>query len=274
MLLALGGGSAEAQQPNGPDYAFGSPGGEVALTALSALSLAAFALPQRQGQWAPSSERPAHEGFEAASDFVGGGIGASWQLVGSYGLEVGYYEQHQVDDALGRAFRTSLIDLQAMALATGVTMVLKRVSGRCRPRAWHDGSCGPEPEHDAFPSGHVTPVSAVAGSHLLLALRSDGDPLRRQLAFGFAEAASVATALLRVLAGAHSWEDVVAGWAVGHASGALVSIAHPMVAIESAVFPGKAAPSGAAAIYTAPDGSSDPATAFATTFDLRFSGQF
>jgi hypothetical protein len=33
----------------------------------------------------------------------------------------------------------------------------------------------------------------------------------------------------RVGAGAHSWEDVTVGWLLGHATGALMALAHPMV---------------------------------------------
>ena len=226
-LVALAPGQASAQV-NAPDWAFGSPEAEVALTVGSVLALGTYFLPQRQSDWGPSPERPAHDGISMASDFTGSVIGASWQLVGSYGLEVSYYRDHGVDDPFGRGLRTSVIDLQAVTLATGITGAIKRLSGRCRPRAWHDGRCGPEPEYDSFPSGHVTPVAAVAGSHLLLALRSGGDSLPRHLAFGLAETASVVTAVLRVLAGAHSWEDVLAGWAIGHATGTLVALAHPM----------------------------------------------
>jgi len=219
--------------------------------------MAAHFLPQRQSNWAPSAARPHHGLFAAISDFTGNIIGATWQISAGYGLEASYYDQHRVGDGLERAWRTSLMDTEAWLLASGITMSVKRLAGRCRPRAWHPkpgggGVCGPEDaEYDAFPSGHTTSVGAVAGSHLVLALRSSGQSAPRWVGFGLAEGFTVATAVLRVLAGAHSWEDTVGGWAVGHLSGALVALAHPMISAtdsSSSVEPGP--PAGATAPAT------------------------
>ena len=63
-----------------------------------------------------------------------------------------------------------------------------------------------------------------------LALRSDGSSGPRFVSFAWAEAATLTTGLLRMGAGAHSWEDVLVGWVVGHGVGALVAMAHPMKA--------------------------------------------
>lgn len=223
-----------AEPPNGPDWAFGHPAGEAVVAALSAGSMALAALPQRATDWSPSPVRPRDETYGMVSDFTGSGIGSAWQILGGWALDVGYYEQHDADDPYGRALRTALVDTEALMLSTGITFAIKRLTGRCRPRAWLSrpdgtGTCDPSaPEHDGFPSGHVSAVGAVAGSRLVLALRSTGSSERRTTAFAMAETATVATAVLRVLAGAHSWEDVLAGWALGHGAGVLVSLLHPM----------------------------------------------
>ncbi len=234
LLLNLGAGRAQAQprvEPNGPDWAFGHPAGEAAVSALGALSLAAFLLPQRASGWAPSSEQQAGEHADVLSDLSGGIFGATVQMAAGHGLESRYYASADVADPGARALRTTLVEIESLVLVGGITEAIKRLSGRCRPRAWQRelGRCNPDhPEHDAFPSGHTSAVAAVAGARLAVALRSQGPSTPRSLAFGMAEAASLVTAALRMMAGAHSWEDVTAGWAIGHAVGGLVSLAHPM----------------------------------------------
>jgi len=231
---------AQQERPRSLDWAFGSPVAEAALGAGSLLSLAAFALPQRETSWGPSSTTARNDLFGGISDFSGSYIGSLWQITGSFALEASYLEDQHVGDPLTRALRAALSDTESALWANGITTVIKRLSGRCRPRAWRQGSCEGG-EHDAFPSGHVAPVAAVAGSRLTLTLRSDGGATARLLAFGFAETAAVVTAVMRVLAGAHSWEDVLAGWAIGHGTGALVSAAHPLVDLVPAGAAGAAA---------------------------------
>lgn len=242
VLLGGAAGPARAQQagPRSPDWAFGSPIGEAALGVGSLLSLAAYALPQRKTSWAPSSTTAHNDLFDGISDFSGSYIGSLWQITGSFALEASYLQDQHAGDALTRALRAALSDTESVLWAHGITTAIKRLSGRCRPRAWRHGSCEGG-EHDAFPSGHVAPVAAVAGSRLTLALRSDGLATGRLLAFGFAETAAVVTAAMRMLAGAHSWEDVLAGWAIGHGTGVLVSAAHPMVDPDPAGETGAAA---------------------------------
>jgi len=232
-----------AGEANGPDWAFGHPAGEVVVGGVSALSLLAIALPQRASEWGPSGARAHVPWASFASDFTGAAIGAVWQLAGGYGLEVSYYRDNDLSDSYRRAWRTVLVDGEAVLLGMGLTYTLKRLTGRCRPRAWRvdpegRGQCDPErPEHDAFPSGHTVTVSAIAGSRLVLGARSQGASAARYGAFAFAEAASLLTGALRALAGAHSWEDVLGGWGLGHAAGALVAFAHPMVTLPQSSTP-------------------------------------
>ena len=74
----------------------------------------------------------------------------------------------------------------------------------------------------------------MAGVQLALAIRSSGAPGFRYASFAVAESAAIATAFLRVAAGAHSWEDVTVGWVLGHATGIAVAYTHPMVDISPA----------------------------------------
>ncbi|MBW2453937.1 MAG: phosphatase PAP2 family protein [Deltaproteobacteria bacterium] len=235
--------AAPPQVADAPDWAFGEPAGEVVLAAASLSSLALLALPKVETGWGPSWERPQDDGYGTASDFTGSFVGTTWQLVGGWALEGGYYQARGIADPHGRALRTTLIDGEAVLLATGISGALKRLTGRCRPRAWHDEQCDADGQ-DGFPSGHVTPLAALAGTRFVLAAQSDGEAVRRQLAFGFAEGATLATGVLRILAGAHSWEDVVAAWAIGHATGALTALAHPVEPLPAEP-PGTATGAGA-----------------------------
>jgi membrane-associated phospholipid phosphatase len=222
--------SAVAQ--SAPGYVFDSPAGEGAFTALLALPHVAHLFPYADTGWGPSSSRQAHDGYDLASDFTGNWTGATWMVATGYGLEVGYYDRNGAGDSMARALRTTLIDLQAFTLATGVTAILKHATGRCRPRDFHDGACDEDATRNAFPSGHVAPPASIAAVHLTLALRSEDSAGHRWGAFGVAEASALATVALRMLAGAHSWEDVLVGLAIGHLAGASVAAAHPMEAIE------------------------------------------
>jgi membrane-associated phospholipid phosphatase len=194
---------------------------------VSALSWSAMLIPQQRGKWGPSPARPHEPVAGMLSDFSGAYIGTAWQWLGGYLAEGSYYRDNGIEAPFGRAGRTTLVEVESVFLANGITTLFKRLVGRCRPRAWRDGHCAGE-EFKAFPSGHTAPVAAIAGARGVMVLRSDGVSGARAASFAFAEGATVLTAVLRVLAGAHSWEDVVGGMAIGHATGSLVSLAHPM----------------------------------------------
>jgi PAP2 superfamily len=226
--------AADPPEVNGPDWAFGVPAGEGLLAAGCVLSLATWFLPQRITAWGPYSAMERNDEIGAVSDYSGAFVGSMLQVLGGYVTEAIYYDQNQAKVPLERALRTSLVDLEALVLGSGLTIGIKRISGRCRPRSFKDGVCGPkEAENDAFPSGHTTPVAAIAGARLTLALRSDGNDAPRWLAFGFAEGATIFTGVLRILAGAHSWEDVAGGFALGNSVGALVGVVHQLVPVPS-----------------------------------------
>ena len=249
--------SADPPEPNGPEWAFGAPAGEAILGTACLLSLATYFMPQRITEWGAYSSRPRDDVAGGISDYTGAFMGSVLQILGGYATEAVYYDQNQARVPLERAFRTSLVDLEAMTLSSGLTLGIKRIAGRCRPRSWKDGRCGPKAaENDAFPSGHTSPIAAIAGARLALALRSEGDDAPRWAAFGFAEGATILTGALRVAAGAHSWEDVVGGFVLGNSVGILVAVTHRLVPVP---------------VHSAPTGStpgSQPVSLF------TWSGQF
>lgn len=222
---------AALAQAEGPDWAFGEPAGEVAVGVVSTLSLGALLLPQSRWPWGPSSPRPHNPAGSRASDVAGATGGSLISIGAGFALESIYYLQRDVEAPYARAARTTIVEAEAVTLATGITMAIKRLSGRCRPRAMVDGRCmDADSAHTAFPSGHTSAVGAIAGSRLWMMAQSDA-PGQRIASFVVAETFTVAAALLRVVAGAHSWEDVLAGAFVGHATGSVVAATHPMESI-------------------------------------------
>lgn len=249
--------AADHRGPTAPEWVFRSPGAEGALVAMGAVSTAAYLLPQRRGTWAPYVARPLDPRLDAISDITGA-MGGSLLLVGgAYLFEASYYAEHRAPEPFARALRTSLIDVEAVLLTSGIVATLKRLAGRCRPRSWKDARCSDEDEeYSAFPSGHTAPVAAIAGVHLSLAARTPGHAGLRLGALGLAEAATLVTMALRIGAGAHSWEDVGAGFLLGHVTGVAIGYAHPMVDLGTAghlAAPGSraaASPGQAPAVFT------------------------
>jgi membrane-associated phospholipid phosphatase len=217
--------------PNRPDWAFGSPWGEVGTAAVCGASMASFFLPQRRSVWGPWSPRESDETYGIISDFTGAFVGTTILMTGTYFLEAGYYGVSGAEAPFSVALRSTLIELEATTLASGIAIGIKRLAGRCRPRAWREGKCGTvDTDYDAFPSGHTTPVAAVAGARFALAINTLGGARGyRYASFALAEGATVFTAVLRVAAGAHSWEDVLGGWIIGHGTGMLLAYLHPMI---------------------------------------------
>ncbi|MBM4358693.1 MAG: phosphatase PAP2 family protein [Deltaproteobacteria bacterium] len=227
--------------PDGPGWAFGNPFAEVALAGVSLLSLTAGALPQQSSSWAPAAQRPANATWSGLSDVTGADFGTGLAMLGGVGLELAYYRARGDREPFVRAMRSALVEAEAVALTTGTTMALKALTGRCRPRAYAGGACVGT-EYDAFPSGHTSPTAAVAGVRLVHAVRAPGPATARYVSFALAETASVVTGVLRVAAGAHSWDDVVAGWALGHGIGALMALAHPWTPSTPLAPPGSGVP--------------------------------
>ncbi|WP_437318886.1 phosphatase PAP2 family protein [Sorangium sp. So ce385] len=225
--------------PAAPDWAFGTPGGEVAVAAVCTASLGAYLLPQRRSTWGAASSEERNETIGLVSDITGAAVGTMLVLGSGYALEGGYLAGAGVRRPFSRALRTSLIEVEAAALSTGLSSVIKRLSGRCRPRSWRTDRCGDtDLDFDAFPSGHTTPVAAIAGARLNLALRTTGDAAPRLGALAIAEAATVVTMALRIGSGAHSWQDVGAGMILGHVTGFAIAAIHPIAPSKAPYAPG------------------------------------
>lgn len=226
LVSSAADGSAE---PSRPGPAFGSEAGEVALAVAAAGTLTARFIPQRKSDWGPSHAAEFEFDVGLVSDYVGAGIGAGLQIAAGYALETSYLASHDQRGPAVSALRTAVIEVESLMLSGGLTTAVKKLVGRCRPRAYRYSRCEGG-EYDAFPSGHTSAVGSFGGSRLVTVLRSDPDDARagiRWASFGLAEAGIVAAGTLRVAAHAHSWEDVVGGALLGHAAGILIAIAHP-----------------------------------------------
>lgn len=229
---------AHAEEPVGVDWVAREPGAEIAVSALAVASHTIGFIDQRKSGWPPSWRLREDPVFDTASDLTGSLLGVSWQLAAAYALDVEYFSRLGVEDPTEAAGRTTIVDLQAVVLASGITIAFKKLTGRCRPRAVFGIGCN---QHDAFPSGHTVTPAALAGSRFVLAVRS-GTAGERYAAFGIAESMSLLTGAFRMLAGAHSWEDVLGGWAIGHATGTLLALAHPLLTPPREATAGAAGP--------------------------------
>lgn len=218
---------AQAPAPNHPDFAFGSPTGEVLLVLAAGLSNVSSLLPQGATAWGPDAPHPYDRTADRLSDVTGAYGGAAIGLLAGIGMEAGYFGEGGVRGGVVYAQRTALVELEGLLFTRAIVDAVKRATGRCRPHHFEAGGCTTD-VRDAFPSGHTAPMGAMAGSRLVMAAQSTGASGYRWGSFALAEGMAVATAWLRVRAGKHSWSDVGAGWLLGHAVGVLVALAHPM----------------------------------------------
>ena len=223
--------SQTSRAPNHPGYAFGEPGGE-ALLALGALISTQFnQLPQVDTGWRPDFSHRYYKTAARASDVTGAYGGVAISVLAGYGLEAAYFGESGVRGGGIYALRTSLVDLEASLMTNGIVNLLKRLTGRCRPRYYEAGVCTSE-VREAFPSGHTAPMAAMAGARLVFSTQSTGPIGFRWASFALAEIMAVSTAILRVRAGMHSWSDVIGGFLIGHAIGGLLGLLHPMQPVD------------------------------------------
>ena len=200
----------------------------------AAFLVGTFAIKPSLAQRAPLDglgHRPRSEPFEIASDTVVA-AGLLGGLVMARAIERGE-GRHGVDQ-----WRAPLVLGEAALLASAIVHLAKNTTGTCRPRDWDDDRARCDPErgerlrgaeqrldeaHRSFPSGHVTPLAAIAGASAGLWLLPSG----RDRAFlpltVVTGSVALAMVALRPLAGAHSWADTGTGFLIGSASGLLVS---------------------------------------------------
>lgn len=225
-----------AQTPNHLGFAFGTPAGEALLVLGIGVSNAASALQQRATSWGPDAPRPFEPRADLVSDFTGAYGGATIAVLAGYGFERAYFQDAGAHGGGIYALHGTLVDVESAALARGTVDLIKRLTGRCRPMHFVKGACTTE-MRDAFPSGHTAPMGAIAAAHLFSAAQTEGPAGFRWASFAMAETMAVATAILRVQAGRHSWSDVATGLALGHLLGFFVALAHPMRSVDHKDFP-------------------------------------
>lgn len=218
---------AGAQEMNRPNFIGGEAGADAALLGSSVLGVALGALfiqPNTDSNWGPDTPHPYNKTADSISNFTGAIVG----MVGGIGLGYGA-EILQLDGQADDALFSPLILTEGASLSLLVNILIKNAAGRCRPWAYQGDHCVPQTADDlrAFPSGHVATIGGVAGTQLGLSIMAGSDSGWRWAAFGVMELATLATAILRVNAGAHSLSDVASSWAISHAVGVGTALIHP-----------------------------------------------
>lgn len=233
---------AEAD-PIRPDFVAGEPAAEAALFALSAGAITLYALPQNKTTWRAGFAQPFDPDIGLVSDIVSGPIGTFLQIGLGYPLEALYLHNGDVRHPGVEAAYAFIVDSEATLVTASAIALIKKLTGRCRPRAQGDHTCT---EYDAFPSGHVAGPAGLAGARLvrLIETESDGQGYRA-LSYALAESCATAATFLRVAAAAHSVEDVIVGDLLGHAIGAGIALMHPRKRLEPESEPIGTAPAAA-----------------------------
>ena len=146
---------ADADKRDAPGWAFGSQPGELALLGGAGASLLTYFLPQRYNTgWKPNEVRAFEPVWGSLSDLTGSVIGCTVQIANGYMFETAYLDHPAVDNPYERALRLPLIAGEATMFTTGVIIAMKRITGRCRPRAYKSSarSCGSVPAGESMSS--------------------------------------------------------------------------------------------------------------------------
>lgn len=233
LSLALSAPSAFALDPPPARLVTALPGGGITDVSVLSLSLTLtvvgnFAIrPSSTSQVAPLDglgHRDRDAGAALATDLILG-IGA----LGSIGVSLA--------GELARgsrgwtSLRAPLILTESAGLSLGIVSMVKNLGGVCRPRAWNDATatCDSAAADDrrSFPSGHTAPLAALSGASLGMWLLPSGprDPWAAGL-FVATTALAASNLTLRVSAGAHSWVDTSAGFALGFSLGLATAALH------------------------------------------------
>ena len=212
---------------NRPDLAFGHIGGEIGTGVFCAATTAFYFVPQQKGTWAPFEARTFEPITGGVSDLTAAAAGSVIQLGLGYLFETGYLATAGLADPATNSYYAVLVEGESLLLSTGIGAIIKRLSGRCRPRAYDEDSKNCD-EYDAFPSGHTASAASFAGARLVRSALTPWEPAASVRLTGLfvAEANMVITGALRITSGSHSWEDVVVGALIGHATGVGLEFLH------------------------------------------------
>lgn len=191
------------------------------------LGVAGLALEPPTVQLAPLDGlggRTWNPGVATGSDVVlWGGLGAT--------LALGVVVERWGRDTRGATLlRASLVMGEAAVMTLGVVGVVKNLVGECRPRAWNDATetCDASVVDDrrAFPSGHTSPLAAMAGASLGMMLFPSGGQRAYWPLVATATTLAATNLVLRVVAAAHSWVDTSTGFAFGFGVGLATAALH------------------------------------------------
>jgi membrane-associated phospholipid phosphatase len=219
--------SAAQAEGNRPDLAFGHIGGEIGTGVFCAGTTAFYFIPQQKGTWAPFEARTFDPITGGVSDLTAAAAGSVIQLGLGYLFETGYLATAGLADPASNSTYAVLVEGESLLLSTGIVALIKRLTGRCRPRAYDEDSKNCD-EYDAFPSGHTASAASFAGARLVRSALTPWEPAASVRLTGLfvAEANMVITGALRISSGSHSWEDVLVGALIGHATGVGLELLH------------------------------------------------
>ena len=233
LAVTLASASAFAVDPPPARLVAGLPGGgatdvTVVAVALTMTALGNFVLRPPSGAQVAPLDGLGHRDSDAAAGL------ATDLIVGIGGLgAVGVALAGElVQGSRGwRALRAPLVLTESALLALGVTSLVKNLGGVCRPRAWNDATATCDSlavdDRRSFPSGHTAPLAALSGASLGMWLLPSGarDPWAAGI-FVATTALAFSNLTLRVAAGAHSWFDTTAGFALGFSLGLTTAALH------------------------------------------------
>lgn len=233
LFVAAPARAAEPKEASRPDFAFGHPEAEATLLGLTGAANFTYLIPPRVAFWSPFRARPFDSLVSKVSDMTGAIGGSFLQLGLGFVFETSYLYASGVSIPGAAALHEFAVESESLLLTSAVTGLIKNIAGRCRPRAYF-GLDKPCRERDAFPSGHTSAIASFSGARFVNLVQT---PLNEAFALRFSalltsEVATAVTGVLRIWSGSHSWEDVLAGAAIGHATGITIALLHPRVTLR------------------------------------------
>ncbi len=234
VLWATPASAADPEEGSRPGFAFGHPEAEATLLGLTGAANLTYLIPPRVAFFPPFRARPFDSLVSKVSDMTGAIGGSFIQLGLGFVFETSYLYASGVSIPGAAALHEVAIESEALFLTSAITGLIKNITGRCRPRAYF-GRDKPCRERDAFPSGHTSAIASFSGARFVNLVETPPNEAFGLRFAGFltSEIATAVTGVLRVWSGSHSWEDVLAGAAIGHATGITIALLHPRVTLRN-----------------------------------------